>query len=86
MVRDGANAPPHHEGRARAWLQTLNLLSPNVRNPVKVQFERFVPALLDFWGLAAMFAQSSRSLSRHMRNKITKLLIVVVPRRTAGDG
>src|SRR5216684_7569541 len=32
------------------------------------------------------FAQSSRSPSGQMRNKITKLLIVVVPRRTAGDG
>ena len=32
------------------------------------------------------FAQPLGSLSRPMRNKITKLLIVVVPRRTAGDG
>ncbi len=41
---------------------------------------------LDFPGLAAMFAQPLGSPGGYMRNKITKLLIVVVPRRTAGDG
>jgi hypothetical protein len=43
-------------------------------------------ASLDFWGLMAITAQPLGSPSRNMRNKITKLIIVVVPRRTAGDG
>jgi hypothetical protein len=43
-------------------------------------------ASLDFWDLMAITAQPLGSLSRTMRNKITKLIIVVVPRRTAGDG
>jgi hypothetical protein len=43
-------------------------------------------ASLDFWGLMAITAQPLGSSSRNMRNKITKLIIVVVPRRTAGDG
>jgi len=33
-----------------------------------------------------MVAQPLGSLASQMRNKITKLPIVVVPRRTAGDG
>jgi hypothetical protein len=41
---------------------------------------------LDFWGLAVKVAQPLGSLDGEMRNKITKLLIIVVPRRTAGDG
>jgi hypothetical protein len=44
------------------------------------------PPSLDFRGLAAINAQPLGSPSRQMRNIITKLLIVVVPRRTAGDG
>jgi hypothetical protein len=43
-------------------------------------------ASLDFWGLMAITAQPLGSPSGSMRNKITKLIIVVVPRRTAGDG
>jgi hypothetical protein len=43
-------------------------------------------ASLDFWGLMAITAQPLGSPSRNMRNKITKLIIVVVPRHTAGDG
>jgi hypothetical protein len=43
-------------------------------------------ASLDFWGRAAITAQPLGSPSGSMRNKITKLIIVVVPRRTAGDG
>jgi hypothetical protein len=41
---------------------------------------------LDFWPFGSMFAQPLGSLSRTMRNIITKILIVVVPRRIAGDG
>jgi len=41
---------------------------------------------LDFQVLGSMFAQPLGSLSGNMRNKITKSLILVVPRRAAGDG
>jgi hypothetical protein len=41
---------------------------------------------LDIGTLAAMFAQPSGSFVRRLRNIITKLLIVVVAGRTAGDG
>jgi hypothetical protein len=47
---------------------------------------RFVLPSLDFQGLAAITAQPLGSSGGYMRNIITKLLIVVVPRRTAGDG
>src|SRR6267154_2785450 len=46
--------------------------------------ERGLP--LTFRGSSLWFAQPLGSPSGQMRNKITKLLIVVVPRRTAGDG
>jgi len=36
--------------------------------------------------LGSMFAQPLGSPSGHMRNKITELLIIVVPRHAAGDG
>jgi hypothetical protein len=37
-----------------AWLGTVNLLSPNVRNPAKLRIQRFVALCLDFWGMTAM--------------------------------
>jgi len=46
----------------------------------------FTARQLDFRDLGSMFAQPLGSLSGNMRNIITKLLIVVVPRRAAGDG
>jgi len=46
--------------------------------------ERCLP--LTFGGSPLWFAQPLGSPSGYMSNKITKLLIVVVPRRTAGDG
>ena len=54
------------------------------RNPVKLSKSRWRLPLTS--GLAAITAQPLGSPSRQMRNIITKLLIVVVPRRTAGDG
>jgi hypothetical protein len=66
--------------------EPANSCSPKGRNTVKLKKSRVVPASLDFPGFAAMFAQSLGSPSRDMGNKIAKLLIVVVPRRTAGDG
>jgi hypothetical protein len=60
--------------------------SPNRRNPANLM--EIAPAwpCLDIRAMAAMFAQPLGSLSRQMRNIITKLLLIVVPRRTAGDG
>ena len=55
-------------------------------NPAKPNIQRDLCLRLDFQPLAGMFAQPLGSLSGPMRNKITKLLIVVVPRRAAGDG
>jgi hypothetical protein len=69
-----------------AWLQGAFSHSPNARNPGKLKKSRIVLPSLDFPGFAVMFAQPLGSPSGYMRNKITKLLIVVVPRRTAGDG
>src|SRR5712691_9901966 len=46
--------------------------------------ERRLP--LTFGRSPLWFAQPLGSPSGYMSNKITKLLIVVVPRRTAGDG
>jgi hypothetical protein len=56
------------------------------RKPAKLEIERDLCLWLDFQSSGSMFAQPLGSLSGQMRNKITKLLIVVVPRRTAGDG
>jgi hypothetical protein len=64
MVRDGASAPPHHEG-ACAWLEIANSHSPNARNPAKLQGQRNSASSLDFPGFAAMvratFGKSERS-------------------------
>src|ERR1700692_4752146 len=73
-------------GRPRAWLKLPNSLSPNARTPANLLISRPATPSLDFLGFAAMFAQPLGSPSGYMSNKITKLLIVVVPRRTAGDG
>src|ERR1700730_18487473 len=59
---------------------------PGQKTPISLQIMRVVPTSLDIWGPADITAQPLGSSSRKMRNKITKLLIVVVPRRTAGDG
>jgi hypothetical protein len=65
---------------------TSIFVSRNARNPAKLRkrAERRLPltsGVSPLW-----FAQPLGSPSGYMRNKITKLLIVVVPRRTAGDG
>ena len=61
--------------------------SPNAGNPANlVEIACSCRLPLTFGGLDAMVAQPLGSPSRQMRNIITKLLIVVVPRRTAGDG
>ena len=54
--------------------------------PLNCSKSRFERPSLDFRGSGGITAQPLGSLSRQMRNIITKLLIVVVPRRTAGDG
>jgi hypothetical protein len=71
---------------ARAWLERQIHPRQNPPNPVNLTKSRFMSPSLDFWGRAAITAQPLGSLGGNMRNKITKLLIVVVPRRTAGDG
>ena len=82
---DGRDEPGHDEAGAR-MAGTRNLPSPNVRNPAKLRIERFVPPSLDFWSLEGMVRATFGKSEPTMRNIITKLLIVVVPRRTAGDG
>jgi len=73
-------------GIGSAYQKAQFSLSPNARNPAKLPKSRQATPSLDFPGAAAMFAQPLGSPSGYMRNKITKLLIIVVPRRTAGDG
>jgi hypothetical protein len=73
-------------GASRAWLQGTFSVSPGVKNPAKLEILRVLPTSLDIWGVADITAKPLGSPGGHMRNKITKLLIVVVPRRTAGDG
>jgi hypothetical protein len=65
---------------------TSIFVSRNARNPARLpnRAERRLP--LTFGGSPLWFAQPLGSPSGYMSNKITKLLIVVVPRRTAGDG
>jgi len=60
--------------------------SPTRRNPANLAKSGQALPSLDFPGPGAMFRATFGKSSRQMRNKITKLLIVVVPRRTAGDG
>ena len=68
-----------------AWFPILPLAEPGERRyTAKIARER--PHCLDIRALAAMFAQPLGSLSHSMRNIISKLLIIVVPRRTAGGG
>jgi hypothetical protein len=57
---------------------------PKTRLNCTNRAERRLP--LTFGGSPLWFAQPLGSPSGHMSNKITKLLIVVVPRRTAGNG
>ena len=57
---------------------------PGIRLNYTNRAEQGLP--LTFGGSPLWFAQPLGSLSGHMRNKITKLLILVVPRRTAGGG
>jgi hypothetical protein len=59
-------------------------LAPNLAMMAKVA--SCAAFALTFRGRALWSAQPSGSLSANMRNIITKLLILVVPRRTAGDG
>jgi hypothetical protein len=80
-VRDGLLDEPVSHARSPA-----QKCSPNGRNPATVSKSRKWLACLDIRALAAMFAQPSGSLSSIVRNIITKFLIVVVPRHTAGDG
>jgi hypothetical protein len=63
-----------------------NSHSPNGRNPANLAEIAPDAPCLDIREMADMFAQPLGSLSNQMRNIITKLLIVVVPRPTAGDG
>ena len=69
-----------------AWLETQNSPSPNSGKAAKLQIEFRTLLRLDFQVLGSMFAQPLGSPSGNMRNKITKSLILVVPRRAAGDG
>ena len=55
-------------------------------SPLSFELSVIAARGLTFEASGSMFAQPLGSLSGPMRNKITKLLIVVVPRRTAGDG
>src|ERR1700686_4561523 len=68
---------------ALAWLGTPFSLSPNCRNPANLPKSRWASPSLDFLGLVAMFHATFGKSGRRMRNKITKLLIIVVARRTA---
>ena len=79
---------PHsaRNGQPTASLETENSPSPRRKNLAKLQIEGDLCPWLDFRALASMVAQPLGSSSGHMWNKITKLLIVVVPRRAAGDG
>jgi hypothetical protein len=79
-------AHPGYDRSARAWLESANSPSPNDLNLAKFSFQRETAPGLTFRAWAVCFAQPLGSPSADMRNKITNLLIVVVPRRTAGDG
>jgi hypothetical protein len=65
---------------------TANLSSRIARKIANYKSSAEPAARLDFPVLDGMFAQPLGSPSADMRNKITKLLIVVVPRHTAGGG
>src|ERR1700694_4483032 len=75
-----------NDGGHRAWLEPENRSRPGQKTPLssKSCASCGLPLTSRVWPL--WFAQPLGSLSGHMRNIITKLLIVVVPRRTAGDG
>jgi hypothetical protein len=60
--------------------------SRRAEKEAKLQIDAIYRPQLDFRALDGMFAQPLGSLSRSMRNIITKLLLIVVPRRAAGDG
>ena len=59
---------------------------PGRKTPLSWKSDAPELSSLDFPGYGAMVCATFGKFERHMRNKITKLLIVVVPRRTAGDG
>jgi hypothetical protein len=70
---------------AHSWKCKFPLAErPEPRYTDKIALER--RPSLDIGRLAVMFAQSLGSLIEKMRNIITKLLILVVPWRTAGGG
>jgi len=56
------------------------------KTPLKSDFSASAAPPLDFPGFGSMFRETFGKYNIQMRNIITKLLIVVVPRRTAGDG
>jgi hypothetical protein len=66
--------------------ETRNSPSPNAGRPAKVDLNAIDHRRLDFQLLGGMVAQPLGSSNRRMRNIITKILIVVAPRRIAGDG
>jgi hypothetical protein len=83
---DARHKAGHDEAGGLRMAGPANSPSPNARNPAKLEKLRRLTPSLDFRGLAAITAQPLGSLSLNMRNIITKLLIVVVPKRTAGGG
>src|SRR5262245_11262421 len=86
---EGASAP--QAGQVRPW-QALNCCRSEIRSRrtgksrLQLRNREIGRPSLDIDTLLAMFAQPSGSMTRRMRNIITKLLIVVVPWRAAGDG
>jgi hypothetical protein len=71
--------------KTRAGMTSKNTRrTPGTPLSYRNRAERGLP--LTFRGPSLWFAQPLGSPSGQMRNIITKLLIVVVPRRTAGDG
>jgi hypothetical protein len=81
--RPGMTAAPHALFLANAAFSR----SRRAESAATLRTEaEFTARKLDFRALGSMFAQPLGSLSGNMRNIITKSLIVVVPRRAAGDG
>ena len=78
---------PGMTNRSHARQPCAEKHSPNAGNPAKLQkvtLRGRLPLTSGVWSLCS--AQPLGSPSYEMRNIITKILIVVVPRRTAGDG
>jgi hypothetical protein len=79
--------PGMTRGEIGCMSETLNSHSPNARDLAKLSTigaTREYP--LTSGARSLCFAQPLGSLGLYMRNIITKLLIVIVSRRTAGDG